>query len=227
MGVVWKSVGAVLTGVAGAVGGAAYLTATTNLTAPLPENDEFFASKHFLRVNRYQNPSLQDVCWKRLPLSQVRPELRDSEEALTTEFCRGAFAGYAYAPQRVLMTLALRNSKTESQLFSKQQLASSKYELGARLSDHFEVIERTGNSIVMRSGGSPLEPGPRDMDGLLVVSAKVDKEAGTVDVALKSAFFNSAAPVTDGKKPAPFFVELIHRYYSRAMVDSGARSLMQ
>lgn len=124
------------------------------------------------------------------------------------------------------MTLTNKNHKTENQLFDRQQLATSKYELGTRFSDHFEVVERTNNSVVVRAGGSPLEPGPREMDGLLVLSAKVDKEAGTVDVGIKSVFLNSAEPIRDGKKPGPFIAEILHRYYARAMVDSGARSLM-
>ncbi|KAI1385858.1 uncharacterized protein F4822DRAFT_432717 [Hypoxylon trugodes] len=222
MGVIRKVLG---TAVVATGGGAAYLTATTNITTPLPTDDEIWATKSFKKLNRFQNPVVEDVCWKRLPLSQVRPELRNDEKALATEFCRGLWAGYAYAPQRIILTLALKNPKTENQLFDQKQLASSKYELGTRFSDHFEVVERTNNSIMVRAGGSPLEPGPRDMDGLLVASAKVDKAAGTVDVSLKTTFFNSVEPVRDGKKPTPFVAEVLHRFYSRAMVDNAARSL--
>ncbi|OTA53875.1 hypothetical protein K449DRAFT_389632 [Hypoxylon sp. EC38] len=222
MGVIRKTLGTALAVVGG---GATYLTATTNLITPLPADDELWAAKSFKRFNRYRNPSLQDYCWKTLPLSQVRPELRDNEEALVTEFCRGAWIGYAYTPQRILMKLANKGPKTEDQLFDREQLASSTYELGTRFSDHFEVVERTKNSVMVRAGGSPLEPGPREMDGLFVISAKVNKEAGTVDVGLKSTFFNSEEPIRDGKKPVPFIAELLHRYYSRAMVDSGARRL--
>lgn len=131
----------------------------------------------------------------------------------------------AYAPQRLIMMLANRGPKTRDQLFRQQQLAFSKYELGTKFSDHFEVVDRTSNAITVRCGGSPLEPGPRELDGLLVVSAKVDKDMGTVDVSLKTAFFNSVEPVGDGKKPANLAAELLHRLYSRAMVDSGVRRL--
>ncbi|KAI2606751.1 hypothetical protein GGR54DRAFT_643983 [Hypoxylon sp. NC1633] len=222
MGVTGKSLSTALVAVTGSV---AYLTTTTNLTSPLPADDELWATKSFARVNRYSNPSLQDDARKRIPLSKVRPELRDDEEALAIEFCRGAWAGYAYAPQRIIMMLANKGPRTEGQLFGRQQLASSNYELGTRFSDHFEVVERTSNSITVRSGGSPSEPGPREMDGLCVVSAKVDKATSTVDVSLKSSFFNSKVPDPDGKKLLPFLVELLHRYYARAMVDSGARYL--
>ncbi|OTB00344.1 hypothetical protein M426DRAFT_324389 [Hypoxylon sp. CI-4A] len=206
-------------------GGAAYLSTSTTLTTPLPVNDELLTSRTFKRYNPHNNPTLQDVVTKRVPLAHVRPELRDNEAALATEFARGAWAGYAYAPQRIIMALTNKNPKTDNQLFDRRQLAFSKYELGTRFSDHFEVVERTKNSITVRCGGSPLEPGPREVDGLLVLSAKIDKKAGTVDLGLKTAFFNSAAPVLDERKPVPFVGELLHRYYSRAMVDSGALRL--
>ncbi|KAI0838419.1 hypothetical protein F5Y06DRAFT_46062 [Hypoxylon sp. FL0890] len=222
MGAIRKTLGTALAVVGG---GAAYLTATTNLKTPLPADDELRTTKSFKRFNRYRNPELQDYCWKTLPLSQVRPELRDDEEALAIEFCRGAWAGYAYTPQRILMKLANKGPKTENQLFDRDQLASSKYELGTRFSDHFEVVERTKNSIMVRAGGSPLEPGPRELDGLIVISAKVNKEIGTVEVGLKTTFFNSDEPIRDERKPAPFVAELLHRFYARAMVDSGARRL--
>ncbi|KAI1440133.1 hypothetical protein F5Y02DRAFT_403700 [Annulohypoxylon stygium] len=220
MGLVRKTLGTTLAVVAGGVG---YLTATTNLTTQLSADDELLASKSFKKFNRYHNPPMQDVCWKRIPVPEIRPELRDDEEALTIEFCRGAWAGYAYAPQRTILSLTNKGPKTANQLFNQQQLASSNYELGTRFSDHFEVVERTRNSVMFRGGGSPLEPGPRDVDGLFVISAKLDKSAGTVDVGLKAAFFNSVEPT--GKKPAPFFVELLHQYYARAMVDDAARRL--
>ncbi|KAI1413311.1 hypothetical protein F5Y13DRAFT_28764 [Hypoxylon sp. FL1857] len=222
MGLIRKTLGTALALVGG---GAAYLTATTNLRSPLPADDELWTTESFKRFNRYRNPSLQDYCWKTLPLSQVRPELRDNEEALAIEFCRGAWTGYAYTPQRILMKLTNKGPKTESQLFDREQLASSRYELGTWFSDHFEVVERTKNTIMVRAGGSPLEPGPREMDGLFVISAKVNREAGIVEVGLKSTFFNSQEPIRDGKMPVPFVAELLHRYYARAMVDSGARRL--
>ncbi|KAI1807509.1 hypothetical protein F4811DRAFT_549886 [Daldinia bambusicola] len=220
--VIRKSVATALV-VAG--GSGTYLAMTTNLTSAIPADDEIWKTKSYVQLNRYHNPTIQDYSWKRLPLSKVRSDIRDNEEAIVTEFCRGVWAGYAYVPQRVLTTLALRNSKTEDQLFDKNQLASAEYQLGTRFSDQFEVVERTSNSVTVRAGGSPREPGPREFDGMLILSAKVDKGAGMVEVGIKTAFFDSTAPVRDGKRPSPFFIELLHRFYARALVDSGARRL--
>ncbi|OTB10907.1 hypothetical protein K445DRAFT_370711 [Daldinia sp. EC12] len=222
MNVIRKSIGTALVVVGG---GGAYLTMTTNLTSTIPADDQIWKTKSYVQLNRHHNPTIQDYSWKRLPLSKIRPDIRDDEEAIATEFCRGVWAGYAYVPQRVLTTLSLRNIKTKDQLFDRKQLATAKYELGTRFSDQFEVVERTSNSVTVRAGGSPLEPGPREFDGMLILSAKVDKGAGMVEVGIKTAFFNSTAPVRDGKKPSPYVVELLHRFYARALVDSGARRL--
>ncbi|KAI0165371.1 hypothetical protein GGR52DRAFT_105787 [Hypoxylon sp. FL1284] len=222
MGVIRKTLGTILIGT---LGGTSYLTSSTNLTTPLPADDELWSAKSYATFNRHKNPTIQDVAWKRVPLAHVRPELRNNEKALATEFCRGAWSGYAYAPQRLIMMLSNRGPRTRDQLFRQRQLAFSEYELGTRFSDHFEVVERTGNSVTVRGGGSPLDSGPRELDGLIVVSAKIDKETDTAEVGIKSAFFNSLEPAAEGQKPANIVAEVLHRLYSRAMVDSGIRRL--
>ncbi|KAI0122386.1 hypothetical protein F4814DRAFT_458062 [Daldinia grandis] len=181
---------------------------------------DIWTTRSFVQLNRHRNPTIQDYSWERLSLSKIRPGLRDDEEAIATEFCRGVWAGYAYIPQRTITALSLKGPKTRDQPFDKQQLALSKYELGTRFSDQFEVVERTRNSVTVRAGGSPLEPGPREFDGILILSAKVNKEDRTVEVGINTAFFNSVEPVRDGKKPSSFAVELLHRYYVRALVDA-------
>ncbi|KAI1080360.1 hypothetical protein F5B20DRAFT_540321 [Whalleya microplaca] len=226
MGLILKGLGTVLAGTAtGATVGVAYLTAATNVTTPLSEDDEIWRTTNYTRLNQFQNPSVQDRCWKRLPLSKVRPELRNDEEAIATEFFRGLWAGYAFAPQRSIATLVAKGPKTNTQLFSKEELGASTYEPGTQFSDHFEVLERTRNAVMFRAGGSPLEPGPRVVDGILIASAEIDKEADTVEVSLKSLFFNSAQPVDKGKKAMPGPIEWLHQVYARAMVDDGARHL--
>ena len=70
--------------------GAAYLASGTTLV-DLARDDPLFRSKVYARYNPRENPALQDVVIKRLPLRSVRPELRDNESALALEFCRGVW----------------------------------------------------------------------------------------------------------------------------------------
>lgn len=80
----------------GAVGGGylAYLVATTSLI-DLTKSDPMFGTKTYKKYNPKDNPALQDVVIKRIPLSAVKPELRNDEKALTLEFCRGVWSGFS------------------------------------------------------------------------------------------------------------------------------------
>lgn len=77
-------------GVASAGVGAAYIAASTTLV-DLTKDDPLFKSKTYAKYNPKGNPALQDVVIKRVPLRKIKPELRDDEEALTLEFCRGVW----------------------------------------------------------------------------------------------------------------------------------------
>lgn len=76
---------------AGLGAGAAYVAASTTLV-DLARDDPLFRSKAYARYNPRDNPALQDVVIKRLPLRRVRPELRDDESALALAFCRGVWS---------------------------------------------------------------------------------------------------------------------------------------
>ena len=79
--------------------GAAYVASSTTLV-DLARDDPFFRSKAYTRYNPRDNPALQDVVIKRLPLRSVRPELRDDESALALEFCRGVWSRWGtYSPE--------------------------------------------------------------------------------------------------------------------------------
>ncbi len=84
---VWSATGSV----ASLGAGAAYLAASTTLV-DLAKDDPLFKSKTWAKYNPSNNPALQDVVIKRVPLRKIRPELRDDEEALTLEFCRGVWS---------------------------------------------------------------------------------------------------------------------------------------
>lgn len=94
------------------------------------------------------------------------------------------------------------------------------------MTDHFEVVDRTPTSVVIRCGDSPRKQGPRDSDGLFVISAKVDRDSGTAQLALTSCFFNSAKPIKGDAGPMPLWMEYLHRLYSRIwLVSASQRTL--
>ena len=82
------------TGVLGTSALVGYLATTTSIICPLPRNDPIWTSKVYSKYNIQKNPSTQDVCIKRIPLSKIRPELLQNEGDLAVEFCRGVWSGW-------------------------------------------------------------------------------------------------------------------------------------
>lgn len=84
----------VYTGIATGTAFAGYIAGTTSVICPLPLDDPLWSSSVYSRFNVHNNPSAQDVCIKRIPLSKIRPELLENEGDLALEFCRGVWSGW-------------------------------------------------------------------------------------------------------------------------------------
>ncbi|RYP71015.1 hypothetical protein DL771_005110 [Monosporascus sp. 5C6A] len=191
--------------------GAAYLAASTTLV-DLTKDDPLFKSPTYARYNPKGNPALQDVVIKRVPLRKIKPALRDDEEALTLEFCRGSKLQERYD----------KPPGSEDNLWNVSELAVAKYDKGLRFSNHFEVVENKGNEIYVRCGGSPMTPGLRNSDGLVVLSAKINREAQQAEFSFKSALFNSAAPYVEGAQHSvPPKITFLHRWYVRILTQAA------
>ncbi|KAK8008382.1 hypothetical protein PG991_010933 [Apiospora marii] len=242
------------TGIAGTVAGTglgvAYLAASTTLITPIPRDDALWQSKTLKKLNHLENPVLADICIKRIPLSKIRPELAADEAALTAEFARGVWSGWgeystkclptagerepqvskltylpAFEPQRWLFTKIYRTPENSHLRFSRREIAGCTFELGTEFIDQFEVVERSRHAITVREGGSPRDLGPREVDGLITTTAKIDREAGEVELTLSTRFFKGGEKVTDGSMPVPYLVERLHYIYARALVQSGSSAL--
>lgn len=74
-------------------GALGYLGASTSIVSPIPENDPLWHSQSYAKYNSHRNPSTQDVCLKRIPLTKIKPELLEREGDLALEFCRGVWGG--------------------------------------------------------------------------------------------------------------------------------------
>ncbi|KAJ6012365.1 hypothetical protein N7499_004250 [Penicillium canescens] len=63
-----------------------------------PENDPIFQSDHYKRLNPENHPSLKDSCVRKVPLSQIPPELVEDTlkggSKLVERFCAGVWGGY-------------------------------------------------------------------------------------------------------------------------------------
>jgi hypothetical protein len=85
------------TSVAGAVGfgGFLLLTRKSHFVPFTFTSDPIFTSSHFKKFNPNQNvPGLSDLCVRRVPLSQIKPELLNEEGKLVEGFCAGVWSGF-------------------------------------------------------------------------------------------------------------------------------------
>ncbi|KAH7303946.1 hypothetical protein B0I35DRAFT_465467 [Stachybotrys elegans] len=216
---------AVAAGAVGSVAGTAWLLSSSTIITPIPKHEAIWQSSSLSRLNSFQNPVLEDVCVKRVPLSRVRPELRYDEAALALQFCRGVWSGWAFAPQRVLFTRLFRTSENSHLVFSKNSIAVSDFELNSEFIDQFQVIERSSNVITVREGGSPRDPNLREVDGLITTAARIDLEKQEVELSLSTRLWKGKDKVTDGSLPVPYLVVVLHWLYAKALVQSGAQAL--
>jgi len=90
-------------------------------------------------------PSCIDHAVKTIPLAR----LKEKEQAkLTTEFCRGVWSGLGYAYQRRYLEKKYRALEgREGNLWERSELAESAYEVGTKITDHFEVLEHTPEKV--------------------------------------------------------------------------------
>ncbi|KAH8165726.1 hypothetical protein CIB48_g2540 [Xylaria polymorpha] len=212
-------------GIASVGAGMAYIMAATS-HVPLTKDDQAFKTKTWARYNPNGNPALKDDAIKAVPLSQIRPELRNDEAALTLEFCRGVWGRWGFKAQSILQERYDKPPGTDDNLWHTAELAVSTFGKGLRFSNHFEVVENVGNEIVVRCGGSPLEPGLRDSDGLIFLSAKIDPEQQLAVFHFKSALFSSSAPKVEGAThPVPPKIIFLHPWYVRILTQSAMRNV--
>ncbi|KAI0425928.1 hypothetical protein F5Y09DRAFT_320460 [Xylaria sp. FL1042] len=214
-------------GVASVGAGMAYILGTTTLV-PLTKDDPMFKTKTWRRFNPRENPALKDDVIRVVPLSKIRPELRNDEKALTLEFCRGVWSRWPFYVHSILQQRYDKPPGTDDNLWHTSELAVSKFDKGLRFSNHFEVVENTGNEIVVRCGASPLEPGLRKSDGLIFLSAKIDPESQHAVFHFKSALFSSGAPKVEGAPHGfPPKVITLHAWYVRMLTHSAMKNVKE
>ncbi|KAK3384996.1 hypothetical protein B0H63DRAFT_472097 [Podospora didyma] len=202
-----------------------YLSFTTTIVSPLPRDDPALAGSAIRRFNVHRNPSTSDTCVKRIPLTKIRPELLEKDGDLVLEFCRGVWSGLGTRFQLASLARKYRGPATAGQLWTPTQFSESGFAKGTQMMDHFEVVEKTPTEIVVRCGDSPRNQGPRDSDGLFIISAVKDEAKGEVVLELKSCFFTSARKVEGIHGPMPGWMELLHRWYTRLWMVTGSQGL--
>ncbi|KAA8894824.1 hypothetical protein FN846DRAFT_894714 [Sphaerosporella brunnea] len=200
------------------------LTRKSVFAAVPPVSDDAFKAAHLDTFNPNRNPAVHDRCVRRVRLDKIRPDLLESEGGLVTQFCRGIWGGKGYEAQRRILSRYHESEKTAHQLWSPEALANSNYEVGTQITDHFEVIQKTPERIVMRCGDSPMKRGVRETDGLFDMEARVLKDEGVVEFALESYFFQGLGKAEGITSK---WMDMLHRVYTKMWMETAIWNCMK
>ncbi|KAK2882713.1 hypothetical protein FQN49_000075 [Arthroderma sp. PD_2] len=199
--------------------GGFWLFTKDSAVLPLPHDDYTALSAHLRKYNPSNNPSIRDVCVKRVPLSSIDEKLRSQDGRLVNAFCASVWGGLGYTVQRAILAHRYESPQSAHQLWTTSQLRSSTYPTGTQVTDHFEVVEHTPTRIVFRCGDSPMKQGVRESDGLFEISAIAKPEQGIAEFSLKSVLFQGLEK-TD-KSPMPSYIEWLHRQYAKLWMETA------
>ena len=133
--------------------------------------------------------------------------------------------GFAYQ-RRFLEKKYRADPVTQDHLWDAKDLQSNTYEIGTKITDHFEVISKTPSSIIVRCGDSPRIQDVRASDGLFEMTAEVKKDEGVAEFGLKSIFYNGLAqPGKESKVPqqGPMsnWIQWLHQQYDKVLMETA------
>lgn len=135
-----------------------------------------------------------------------------------------------YAPQRRALSMVFKGPGTADQLWTKKELEQSTYEPGTLITDHFEVLNKTANSIILRAGDTPRNQDIREFDGLVELTADVREEEGVVEFGMKSVFYNGVAVEDQQYKnfeQTTRWIKPLHDKYDKILVESAIRNCLR
>ena len=130
--------------------------------------------------------------------------------------CADGTAGYAF--QRAYLARKYQGRETADHLWSRQELRESSYPVGTIVTDHFEVVEKTPDRIVVRCGDSPRVRDVRESDGLFEMSAVVKPDEGVAEFGLKSCFFQGLGKTESLGMPA--HIIWLHKQYAKLWLET-------
>ncbi|PWY74329.1 hypothetical protein BO70DRAFT_372959 [Aspergillus heteromorphus CBS 117.55] len=162
-------------GTIGSVASAGLFYAATrhNTFVPMTPADPIFQHPLYKKFNPSDNPASYDVCVRRVPLKDINPTLLEKKGKLTEAFCGGVWGGFGYAYQRRYLSKKYQGPETSTHLWTRAELKTNNYDVGTLITDHFEVVEKTDERIIVRCGDSPRKQAVRESDGLFEMSAVV------------------------------------------------------
>ncbi|RMZ39525.1 hypothetical protein CA14_010141 [Aspergillus flavus] len=225
MAVRWKTLGNTVAA-CGVGAGIWFLYMTRDIQLiPLASADRIFHSKYFAEFNPNGNPAIHDWHVKSVPLDQINPKLLDDRRKLLERFCGGVWAGNGFALQRSLHTLFDRRGASGGQIWSPTELLESDYRVGTDIAGNFEVLDRSDGYILIRGGDRTSYRSLRPLDGLIELTACIDRVKNVAEFGFKSLFFQGSGVTS--KLPMSKPLVWMHEQYAKALLASGVQYVLK
>jgi hypothetical protein len=108
-------------------------------------------------------------------------------------------------------------------LWTPEAIASSTFPVGSVITNHFEVLSKTNEAILVRCGDSPLTnpDSPRDSDGLFELRAVPKFDRGYVEFTLKSIFYNGTEANKAATSGMSSWMWWLHAQYAKLWMETG------
>ncbi|KAI9926203.1 hypothetical protein ASPWEDRAFT_623875 [Aspergillus wentii DTO 134E9] len=206
------------------VGFGIFYTTSDIKSTPVSATDPIFNSNFYKRYNPNDNPPIHDLHVIRLPLNQIDSTLLQDPNKLLERYCGGIWAGAGFTPQRILHTWFEQPNANKSQLWSRAELLQSDYKIDTDIAGNFEVVDRSEESILIRGGDKTSNRGLRVLDGLIELTARIDRERDVAEFGFKSLFFQGAGTTRELPMPGP--VVWLHELYAKILLRSGVRYVL-
>ncbi|KAJ5102498.1 hypothetical protein N7532_003027 [Penicillium argentinense] len=203
MGLISRTLKVTAAGTVASIG--VFFGATRNdVFQPMDTTDPIFQSPFFKKFNPNNNPTLHDVCVRRIELSKIEPSLLEKKGKLVEAFCAGVWGGMGYMAQRAYLARKYQGPETANNLWERKDLLKNSYEVGTLITDHFEVLEKTDETIIVRCGDTP--------DTAMC-------EEGVAEFKLKSCFYQG-----EGKaevSPMGPVLTWLHQQYTKLWLETA------
>ncbi|PWW80304.1 hypothetical protein C7212DRAFT_172490 [Tuber magnatum] len=207
---------------AASAGGFYFLTRDTHFVPYSPTTDLSLHRTLKLYNPHNNTPIFADHAVQQVSLSHLPTT---NSETLIRKFCSGVWAGNGYMCQRKILEMKYRHLEgREGMLWGRKELENADYGAGSIITDHFEVVERGNDKVIIRCGDSPLVRGNRSSDGLFLL--EVTKDEKFANFHMKSIFFDSTAQGDKAEK-VPGWLYFAHKVYVRILMRSGIEAVKE
>ncbi|WQF85290.1 hypothetical protein CDEST_10304 [Colletotrichum destructivum] len=190
-----------------------------------PATDPVFQHPFLKTVNPRGNPVFHDSYVRTVTFDDIRPDLLEDAlnggSRLVEAYSAGVWGRYGFNAQRKILEMARKNEANAGDLWEKEDLLRSTYQVGTILADDFIVVDKSPRSLMLRGGLSPrvAPDGPRELDTICNLTTELDPQTRVARFALQSLVLDG---VSEGKAaPLGGVAVFLHQQYAKLLLTAG------